>query len=502
MNKKRIFLFGLLVLLIIFGIYKGFIQKKKPSFSLFKVARMNISEEVSASGVVTRGDEINLAFKTSGRIEKINIKVGDKVETGQDLAEIDNKEALLQLKEAEANLQIIQAQRADAELTLRNAQQDLADATTKAEENLSNAYQDAINALDDAYLKIYNAYTAANLIKRTYFESADQESITIEDNKYKIENALYQLKFYIDNAKKTLENEDIDSALSKAGEILSITRDALGVIRNTVETSAKKDIISSTDKASIDTQKLNINTSYDNIVSSQQNISTTKINNATNINNAQSTITELANQLQYSREGLYQAQITQAESKVALLQNQIQDTLLISPTSGQITDIEKKEGEIIQEGQLVISFLPTNPFQVKVDIYEEDVVKMSIGNSVDISLTAFPDKVFKGKIISINPDQTLKEGVVYYETTIDFENPPEKIKPGMTTDLTITTMTKDNVLVIPNAAIEMLNDKATVQILNGKNVETHQIEIGIKDNNNMVEVISGLKEGEEVIIKS
>lgn len=500
MSKKRIFLFVLIALVVIFGIYKGFIQKKKPTFTLAKVTHGTVSQEVSETGTVEKGEEIKLAFENTGRIEKIYISTGDTVESKQNLVKLDTNKLSLQLEEAEAAFRIIQAERTNAELSFVEAQQNLEDAQALAEETLANSYQDALNILDDAYLKTFNAYTVVSSLKRTYFDRGDLESITIAENKDKIGSNLDQEKLYIDSAKKTLKNEDIDTALLKVQEALINTKDALEAVRNVAETGAYRDIVPSLERTSLDTQKLNVNTANSNIVSSIQNISTIKINNATNINAATSKVNEIENQLKENQEGLYQSKLEQAESKIALLRSQIQDSLLKSPTDGQITGIEMREGEIVQPGQLVVSFLPANPFQIKVDIYEEDVVKMRVGNPVNIGLTAFPNEFFKGKIVSIDPAETLKEGVVYYETTIDFENPPEEIKPGMTADMTITTMTKENVLVIPNAAIQASNGQTMVQVLNGKKIESRQIEIGIKGSDGTIEVVSGLKEGEEVII--
>jgi len=502
MSKKRIFLFVLIASVTIFGIYKGFIQKKKPTFTLAKVSRGTVSQEVSETGTIEKGEEIKLAFENTGKIEKIYVSIGDTVESKQNLVKLDTNKLSLQLEEAEAAFRIIQAEKANAELSFIEAQQSLKDIQALAEETLANSYQDALNILDDAYLKTFNAYTVVSSLKRTYFDRGDLESITIAENKDKIGSNLDQEKLYIDSAKKTLKNEDIDTALLKVQEALINTKDALEAVRNVAETGAYRDIVPSLERTSLDTQKLNVNTANSNIVSSIQNISTIKINNATNINAATSKVNEIENQLEESQEGLYQSKLEQAEAKIALLRSQIQDSLLKSPTDGQITGIEMREGEIVQPGQLVISFLPANPFQIKVDIYEEDVVKMRVGNPVNISLTAFPDEFFKGKIVSIDPAETLKEGVVYYETTVDFENPPEEIKPGMTADMTITTMTKENVLVITNAAIQASNGQTMVQVLNGKKIESRQIEIGIKGSNDMVEVVSGLKEGEEVIIQS
>lgn len=500
MNRRIIIVAIIIVILVIFGVYKVFIQKEKTSFTLVKVSRGTISQEVSETGTVEKDKVINLAFENTGRIEKIYVKIGDVVEDKQDLVKLDTNKLSLQLKEAEAALFIIQAERSNAGLALKEAKQSLEDVKALAEENLVNSYQDAINDLDDAYLKTYNAYTTISLIKRTYFERGDQESIAVSESKDKIERNLNQEKTFIDSAKKTLENEDTDIALIKVKEALNNTRNALEVIRNVIEISAYKDIVSSTDKATIDTQRLNVITSFSNIVSSEQNISTVKINNSTNTNAATSKVSEIENQLKENQEGLYQAKIKQAEAKVALLRIQIQESLLKSPTKGQITGIEMREGEIVQPGQLVVSFLPANPFQIKVDIYEEDIVKLSVGNEVDITLTAFPDKILKGKLIFIDPAEKLIDEVVYYETTIDFQNYPDAIKPGMTADVIIKTLSKNDVLVIPEAAIEEKDGRTIVQVLKGRKFEEREIEIGLNGSNDLVEVISGLQEGEEVVV--
>ena len=174
-----------------------------------------------------------------------------------------------------------------------------------------------------------------------------------------------------------------------------------------------------------------------------------------------------------------------------------------SPTSGQITEINKEKGETTQPASqsAVISLLPLTPFQIEVDIYEEDVVKVNIGNSVDISLVAFPDQFFKGELIIISPVEKLVDGVVYYEVKIEFKEIPENIKPGMTADLTINTLSKENVLVIPVDAVIEKEDKKIVEVFKDGSIEEREVVTGLEDNDDMVEVISGLEEGENVIIQ-
>lgn len=454
MNKKIIL--PIIILLLGIGIYQGFFKKEKEGFNLAEVVKGNISQEISDTGQVKKGEEINLSFKNSGKIKEIYVKIGEKAEAGQILARIDTDQL---------------------EIQLESARQKLEDTIATTNEKIEKAYKDALSNLDDSYLKIYNCFIFINLgLKRTYFERGDVESIVIAENKETIEKALNQAKFYIQKAKNSQNKEDIDIALSKVEEGLLKIKTSLEEVRNTTE-GAYGNIVSITDKNTLDTHRLNINTCHSNIVSSQATISLTKVTG--------------------------EAEINAVRSQVLSLENQLQEAILISPTDGEITKINKRIGEIVQPTvqDIVISLIPEETFLIEVNIYEEDIIKMNIGNPVDISLIAFPDQIFKGKVISIDPAEKLIEGVVYYKVTIDFEKAPEGLKPGMTADLVIKTASKENVLIIPKEAIQKKDEKTIVQVLKNGLIEERQIETGLRGSNNMVEVISGLNEGETVILK-
>ncbi|HXK32010.1 MAG TPA: efflux RND transporter periplasmic adaptor subunit, partial [Candidatus Paceibacterota bacterium] len=191
------------------------------------------------------------------------------------------------------------------------------------------------------------------------------------------------------------------------------------------------------------------------------------------------------------------------KSQVQLLENQIRDATLKSPTKGQIIKINKKSGEMTQLAlqEAVIALLPVTPFEVEVDIYEEDVVKIAVGNSVDISLVAFSGRTFMGKIISISPAEKMVDGVVYYETIIGFEKTPEGIKSGMSADIVIKAQTKENVLILPDAAIRTRDSRNFVEILVDGKIQEKDIEVGLRGSNDMVEIVSGLEQGEKVILR-
>lgn len=533
MLSKKIILIIIIALVLGVIIYKFFIKEKKPEFVFEKVARGTVLKEISETGTVKISEKVNLSFKDSGRIEKIYVGVGDIVEDGQQLAKLDTSQLLIELTEAQAAFGVVQADYnkllagssaeeikvaetavLNAQVTLENAQQNLKDIEAEAVEDLKQAYEDALNTLDDSYLKIYNAFNVADSIRRTYFTINDQEGINVRENRDKIQSALNQVKSYIADAKKDSQYEKIDTALSKTKESLEDTRDALEIIRDMTEEPIYRNDVSSTDKTSLDNHKSYIITAITNIINAQQTISATKITNETNINTAKAEVSTAEAKLQKAQDelalkkagptqeniDLYLAKIKQAEVKVSLVGNKIQEAVIKSPSSGQITKINKREGEMVQPTDSVISFLPAGPFQIEVDIYEEDIVNVKISNPVRITLAAFSNEILGGKVISIDPAEKLIEGVIYYEVTIDFEETKEGIKPGMTADIVIESAKKENVLVISKNALKKIDGKKIVQVFKDGQIKEREIETGLEGSNDLIEVVSGLSEGEEVVI--
>ena len=89
--KKTTIIIGVIIALVIviLGSYSIFFKKEKNGYSLVKVSRANVVQEISETGIVKMGDKISLGFKNSGKIEKISVKLGDEVKKGQELAKLD-----------------------------------------------------------------------------------------------------------------------------------------------------------------------------------------------------------------------------------------------------------------------------------------------------------------------------------------------------------------------------------------------------------------------------
>ncbi|MCP6717922.1 MAG: efflux RND transporter periplasmic adaptor subunit [Patescibacteria group bacterium] len=535
MEKKKIIGIIVIVSLLIIFAYRTIFKKAEDGFVFAEVKIGNVIQEISETGQVKKGEQIELNFKTSGVLEKIYVEIGEEVKEKDILAKLEDAQLNIQLAEAQASLELYQAQLDkllagatseeiqasqtdvdNAQISLNNAKQTLEDIETQGQEDLKSAYEDALNVLDDSYIKIFNSFNAADSIQRTYFTSNDQQSISVRENKDKIKSVLDGVESYLDTAKTTQENNDIDITIADMKSALNDTSDALKIIRENCEALNYRNTISSADKTLLDTHRGYINTALTNTVNSQQTISSIKLDNSVNTNTysakvdtaqgslktAQDDLAKLVAPARDEDVSLYQAQVKQAQAQLWLLQKQIADTTLKSPINGQIAKIEKRVGELVQSAlaDAIITILPDDPFKIEVDIYEEDVTKMDIGNPVNITLVAFSEQVLTGKVISIDPAEKIIDGVVYYEVSVSLDNPLEGVKPGMTADLVIRTAFKENVLTVPKRAVKKKNGKTIVRVLENTIITEREIEIGLKGTNDVTEIVSGLEQGEQVIL--
>jgi HlyD family secretion protein len=515
MNKKIILTIGLVVLLIVF-FYQTILKDKNPEFDLVEAAQGNVSQEIFETGQIGKGEKVNLTFGNAGRIEKIYVEVGDDVEQGQELAKLDTVDLEIQLQEARISLELAQlslnkllAGSSPEEIRIAQSQKENAQISFAiAQDNLENSYQEAITVLDASHPQIYNALNFIKEFIEEYVSVYDQNAKKIMDARTAVDEAEKRAKIQLEAAQEdSAEKESIDQALSVMRNSLKTTFDSLEIIRVIADESVVyKNKVSSADKTSLDTLKVSANSALANTVAAQQAISSKE----SSLEAARTSLEEAENRLSLitaeSRQvdiDLYQAQIRQAQAKVQFYESQLSQSRLISPLSGKIAEIKKRVGELVQPAlqDAFMVILPEIPYEIKVNIYEEDVVKIAVGNSVDISLIAFPGKTFAGKIVSISPAEKMVDGVVYYEIIIGFNEAPEEIKPGMSADIVIKANSRENVLIIPEEAIRTDGDRNFIEVFVGGNIEERDIEIGLEGSDDLVEIISGLEIGEKVILR-
>lgn len=272
----------------------------------------------------------------------------------------------------------------------------------------------------------------------------------------------------------------------------------------------------------------NVNTAEENLLQAQVNLSDA-VTTATNqlsamemtvqqkITLAQSKVDSAKEALQIAKAQLAQvkapakgedialqkAQLKQAQASLETAKNNIEKSILKSPIDGIITKINYEIGETVA-GKPVISMLNGNALEVEVDISETDISKVSLEDKVEITLDAFTDDLkFNGKVMEIEPAETIIQDVIYYKVHLSVDLSAEnlaKVKPGMTANVVITTIEKDDVLVAPSRAIIDKNGEGKfLRVLENGILVEKTVKIGVRGDDGIVEILSDFPEGTEVV---
>lgn len=190
------------------------------------------------------------------------------------------------------------------------------------------------------------------------------------------------------------------------------------------------------------------------------------------------------------------------------LSYQLAGAVVRAPISGTVTAISLTPGMILNptseaanssnlENKIAIVKTGATP-SITVSLTEIDVPKVKVGNKVTITLDAFPDKTYTGKIMAIDTTGTVSSGVVSYPTTIQLDSGATEIMANMSATANIITGIKDGVVMVPVGAVQTQNEQTTIRVMINGKVESRPVEVGMQSNT-QAEIVTGINEGDEVV---
>lgn len=194
--------------------------------------------------------------------------------------------------------------------------------------------------------------------------------------------------------------------------------------------------------------------------------------------------------------------VKMTELQLDQAQAELDKTIITAPFDGIVAAVYIREGQQLSAmtyANPAISLIDPSEIKMNGVIDEIDVPRVKLEQEAIVILDALPDKEVKGRITFISPESTTEVGVVFYKTTITLENPDEELKDGMSATAEIIIEQHDDVLLIPNRAIQGSWENPFVEVVTDEQIEKRQISIGLSDGI-YAEVLSGLEEGEEVIL--
>ncbi|MHB9129546.1 MAG: efflux RND transporter periplasmic adaptor subunit [Armatimonadota bacterium] len=203
-----------------------------------------------------------------------------------------------------------------------------------------------------------------------------------------------------------------------------------------------------------------------------------------------------------------QSQMTRARAAVDNARTQLGYTTITAPRAGVVIKKFVDAGSIIAAGKAsslgtgsgvtIVQIADTSRMFAQVNVDETDIAKIEVGQSVDISIDAYPNELFDGKVTKIAPQAVVDQNVTTVPVTIEVNAPDSRLKPTMNVTCDFITERHKDVLMVPNEAIKDSDNGPVVKMMENGTVIDRKVQIELVGND-YTEVTGGLKEGEEVI---
>ena len=470
-------------------------KNTKTEIASITVARGTVSQLVSVTGKVKPASNVDLSFEKGGRIAYVYRDVGARVGIGESLVALQSGDISAQLAQARANAKAQSARL--AELKGGSRPEDI----LVSEVDVENARLDVINGIKSGYVNSDDAIrNKVDQLMSNPRSASPQFNFSTTDS---------QLKNDIQNGRQTIESmlvlwsaklpaldsvQNVSSYATEAKSNLQIVQSYLDKVAFVVNSLQSSSSLSQTTldayKAAILTGRTNVTNAVDSLAGSLEKLRTAESKLALK---KAGTIKEQID--------AQEAEVESAEANILNLEAQLAKTVIRSPIAGIVTRQDAKAGEIANAGTILTSVISDSKYEIEANVAEADIAKIKIGNTAQVTLDAYGnDVVFTAIITSIDPAETVIDGVPTYKTTLQFKENDIRIKSGMTANTDISGEKRENVLFIPGRAISGKGTDKTVNLLSSATTTEVTIVTGLRGSNGDVEIISGLNEGDRVRI--
>jgi HlyD family secretion protein len=511
-------------------------RQETSSYVQQPVRRGSIRSTITGTGPVAAVTAVNLKAAQAGTAKQVLVKDGDKVTAGQVLVVLDSPQLQSQLEQAQNDLASLQQQLArklnpndvtiqtqklkveSAEATYRQRQADQAALTVKAPISgvvtavpatvgsdlsanslimtlyddsaptfVANVPQEAAGAVKagaKAQVTINGFGTREGTVRAVLgsSQSAGQGTVQLAislpetpgirpgmTGSAQVEAAglLFQVK-----GNGTVQDTSVQVKTQVAGKVAQLAvREGARVTAGDLLASLTNDQIA-----------LQVAQAANDLAVQQQNL-TNLINPETD---PDGTIADL------------QRKIATAQATLAQRQEDVASLQIKAPVSGTVSGLAVTVGDKVSANQQLMRVADYGAMQIVIGVDELDIAKVQVGQSAQITLDALPGKRYRGKVTAIAPEGTVKNDIATFSVTVQIEE-PQGILAGMTASAEIVVAQKDGALLLPAQAVHSRSGQSFVSILKDGRPQEVEVQTGIRTATE-VEILSGLQEGQQVIV--
>jgi RND family efflux transporter MFP subunit len=431
----------------------------EPGQATAEVVRRDFASTVLATGAVKPqvGAEVRVGARISGKVELLHANIGDLVEKGQVIAELEKADLAAVVRQREAELEAaktqLQTQRREGPLKVRHAEATVEQA--HAEQKIAEASLRAI----ERKRKVEAAAVEAEVNR--WAATADLARKELARQK-----ALYE--------KKVASLQAVD----RAQEVVSTAEAQLAVARKKLELARV------CEEEDIKEAKEGLARAKAGCQVAERALSLAKASHE--------------ERLKELRVGIARATAAREHAQV-----QLSYATITASISGTIGSVSTQEGETVAAGlnaPTFVTIIDLKRLQVDAFVDEVDIGKVRVGQRAVFTVDAFPAREFEGKVAAIYPKAVIQDNVVNYDTEVEITTPyVGLLRPEMTANVTIFLQVRKGVLAVPAKAIRRERGKNIVYVLVNGRPEPREVKVGWKDGR-WIEVAAGLQEGQRVLL--
>ncbi len=470
-------------------------KPQQPNYITAVVSRADIENSVMASGKIEAKNQVDVGAQVSGEVTNLYVDVGDEVQKGQVIAQIDpvTQQNTLTTQQANleqslANFESSKANYASKQASLETAKSDL----VSKQASLKTAKSDLVSK--QASLKT----AEADLIGK-------QASLKTAQAELASKQASYQQAV---NEHKRLQNLFKNQAVSKqeveqAETAVKTAQANVESAKNTI-TTAQANVESA--KNAITTAKVAVDNAEDAIVTAQANIE-----------NAKNAITSAEANVLTGQSDIVtaQANIKKAQTEVNTAEENLGYTRITAPMAGTVVSITTKQGQTVNANQsapTIVTLADLKTVRIKAKISEADVITLKAGLPVYFNIIGNPDKKFTATLQAIEPapegttassssSSSSSSSAIYYIGYFDVPNEDGHLRIDMTAQVYIIQDKVEKALSVPAAAVKKDPKEGNYVLVVQPDGTTKKqlVKIGLT-NRVTTQILSGVTEGQKVVI--
>src|ERR1041385_2348938 len=190
-----------------------------------------------------------------------------------------------------------------------------------------------------------------------------------------------------------------------------------------------------------------------------------------------------------------QAAVDAAQTNLSLAKRNLTYTSVTEPMSGYISDRPADVGEYISPQQKVATIVSLNPLRLRIDVPEQAIPQIRVGESVSVSVAAYPDRNFAGHVARVSPSVNSASRTLTVEAEV--QNPNAELKPGQFATVRVLLPQSETAVLVPQRALRTISGSTYVYVLKNGFAQQRLVQTG-QTEGDLIEIKSGVNADEVV----